>query len=257
MQFSGHDQETRYDVYNSAQKAYNQQIEKDQSGERPLHRPKTWMRLTRKKEKLEKKRNWYRKSGHESVLFVPCTTGEALKKAYEEKIAESAFKIKVIERSGKKLSDILHRKNPFKEENCGRNDCFICTSGGRGNCEKENVTYRIKCEEDCKKKDIYNGETSYNGYVRGKEHMHKYQMNDQDSMLIQHCNTVHGGRKVRFIMEITGSFHNDATKRQITEGIDIESTPTNRLMNRQTQWNMPSMPRCVITSLRDRQNNIN
>ena len=213
--------------------------------------------MERKKEKFEKRKNWYRTNGHESVVFVPCTTGETLKKAYEEKIAESSFKIKVIEKSGKKLSDILHKKDPFKEGNCGRTDCFVCTSGGRGNCEKENVTYRIRCEEDCKKKDIYNGETSYNGYVRGKEHIHKYQMNDPDSMLTQHCNIIHRGRRVRFRMDITGSYHNDATRRQITEGIDIKSTPTNRTMNRQNQWNMPNMPRCVTSRLIDRQDNIN
>ena len=53
-------------------------------------------------------------------------------------------------------------------------------------------------------------------------------------------------------MDVTGIFHKDATKRQITEGLQIERTPNNRLMNSKTEWNTPSMPACVVTRLSER-----
>ena len=252
MQYSGHTKTTRYDVYLSAKKAYEHQVRNDQTGEEPLYRPKTWRKTERKKEKREKKHNWYKANGTESVIFVPCTPDERLKKAFEEQIRVSPFNIKVIEKSGRKLKDVLHKKNPFKASKCERPDCFICTTDGRGDCMKENVTYKIECTEGCELKDIYQGESSYNGYTRGSEHLHKYNNNDPNSMLIQHCNVSHRGEKVRFKMDVTGSYHNDATKRQITEGLEIERTPTNRLMNSKTEWNTPSMPSCVVTRLSER-----
>ncbi len=143
MQYSGHSKTTRYDVYQSAKKAYEHQLRKDETGEEPLYRPKTWRKTERKKEKREKRKNWYKANGTESVIFVPCTPDERLKKAFEEKIRASPFNIKVIEKSGKKLKDVLHKKNPFNKSKCERPDCFICTTNGKGDCTKENVTYKI------------------------------------------------------------------------------------------------------------------
>ena len=160
MQYSGYDKEVRYDVYQAARSAYEAQIQRSRDEDVPLYRPKTWKKIERKKRKIEKKRNWYKTNGNESVIFVPCTPKETLKKVYEREIEKSPFKIKVVERSGRKLKDILHKKDPFKSLQCGRNDCFVCTSNGKGDCTKENVTYIIQCTENFQKKDIYPGETS-------------------------------------------------------------------------------------------------
>ena len=252
MQYSGHNRTTRYDVYNSAKKAYERQVEKSRTDAEPLYRPKTWRRVARKKGKIEKRKNWYKTNGNESVIFVPCTPNETLKKAYEQKIDESPFNIKVIERGGKKLKDVLHKKDPFKSKDCGRDNCFVCTTGGKGDCTKENVNYSIQCMGECNNRDIYHGESSYNTYTRGCEHLQKFNKKDTKSMLVQHCNLVHQGQETNFQMNVTGTFHNDSTKRQITEGLQIERTPTNRLMNSKTEWNMPSMPSCVVTRLSER-----
>ena len=173
-------------------------------------------------------------------------------KSYQDHIRNSGFKIKVVEQSGTKLKDLLHRKDPFKEQSCQRQDCFVCTSGGKGNCRKENINYKISCTENCYQKDVYQGETSYNAYTRGGEHLTKYQKNDQKSMLLQHCNIVHDGRRVKFRMDVIEYFHHDPTKRQISEGLNIEKTPKNRLMNSKSEWNTPQMPQCTVTRLSER-----
>ena len=39
-----------------------------------------------------KKRSWYKREGAESVIFVPCTANEELKKKYEQKtVAEKMY----------------------------------------------------------------------------------------------------------------------------------------------------------------------
>ena len=118
LQFSGYDKEFRFDVYNGANKAYQKLMNESNRGLRPLHRPKNWKRSERQLEKEQKKRTWYKQGGAESVVFVPCTPNEQLKKKYEQEITKSGFNIKVVERSGIKIKDILHKKNPFKKENC-------------------------------------------------------------------------------------------------------------------------------------------
>ena len=47
-------------------------------------------------------------------------------------------------------------------------------------------------------------------------------------------------------MNVTGTFHRDPTLRQISEGIDIEDTPQERLMNTRNEWNTPLVPQTVI-----------
>ena len=44
----------------------------------------------------------------------------------------------------------------------------MCREDGKRTCERQSVTYDIKCAE-CN--DIYIGETSRSMYTRGKEHM--------------------------------------------------------------------------------------
>ena len=158
-----------------------------------------------------------------------------MKRAFEEEIKKSKFKIKVVEQTRTKLKDILHKKDPFKQDRCDRADCFVCTTGGKGNCSRENTSYQISCTEECQIRDLYEGETSSNSYTRGGEHLQKYVNNHQNSMLIEHCNIAHDGRRVKFRMDVTRTYHRDSTKRRIAEGIRIRRTPKSRLMNSKSE----------------------
>ena len=51
------------------------------------------------------------------MIFVPYTPGEKLKKAYEEEIRKSELKIKVVEQTGTKIKDILHKNCDFFIDN--------------------------------------------------------------------------------------------------------------------------------------------
>ena len=117
LQYSGFDKEFRYDVVNAANNAYKKINQKVEEGVRKLHRPK------------------------ETVIFVPYTESSKLKKMYQNEIKKSNCKIKVVEKSGRTLKSILKKTNPFKEDRCKRQDCFICSSEGSGQCDRANITY--------------------------------------------------------------------------------------------------------------------
>ena len=249
MQYSGYDQTFRYTVAKSAINAYKTIRDNEERGFRPMHRPKNWRRTERIMEKEEKKKSWYKQGGFDTVLFIPTTPDGKLKGMYEKAIRKSGIRMKVVERTGRTLKSQLQTSNPFKEPNCGRNDCFVCTTYGQGNCNTESVTYRIDCSGGECEKDIYKGETNYNGYTRGKEHMSRFAARDvSNSPLWRHCLEQHGGEPQTFLMSITGTYRNDTMLRQISEAVQINNMDPGQRMNDRAEWNMTRIPRTVITT---------
>jgi hypothetical protein len=248
MQFSGYTQPFRFHVVYSALNAMKLIREKEALGIRPINRPKEWRWLEREKEKLEKKRSWYKSGGFDSVLFVPSTPGGELKRLYQREIIKSGLRIKVVEKTGATLKSRLQTSNPFKGRQCDRDDCFICVSGGKGNCNSEGITYEIKCMSECNEKDIYKGESADNGYTRGMKHKTDLRArNANNSPLWRHCRDVHHGEMQEFQMNVTGTFKDDAMLRQITEAIQIDNVAPGKLMNTRAEWNMTRVPRATVT----------
>ena len=247
MQYSGYSQAVRFNVVNSALHAIEVIEKKEESGVRPRNRPKEWKRMEREEEKRQKRCNWYRKSGFDSVLFVPSTPEGKLKTMYQKEIVQSGFRIKVVETTGATLKRQLQTSNPFKKKQCGRLQCFVCTSGGSGDCNTEGITYKIECKGNCSTKNIYNCESSENGFTCRLKHITDLAAhNESNSPLWRHCKEVRGGEMQRFRMSITGNFRNDPMLRQISEAIQIESTPPELLMNTRSEWNMTRVPRAIV-----------
>ena len=249
MQYSGYKQTMRYDVTKSAMNAYQLMMDNEANGIRPINRPKTWNREERNRQKVRKRKEWYKQGGFDSVLFIPSTPRSKLKHMFEDAIRKSGIRIKVVERTGRTLKSQLQTSNPFREGGCGRIDCFVCTTSRRGNCQTESVTYRIEClGEDCRKKR-YKGETASNAYTRGHKHLTDLTgRNLTNSPLWRHCLEEHSGEEQSFQMLVTGSYKNDAMLRQIAEAVQIENSDVGTLMNDRTEWNMTPVPRSTITT---------
>ena len=249
MQRSGYEQRMKYEVVNSAIKAYKTMVANEENDTRPIHRPKNWKRVERDEQKERKKRNWYKQGGFDSVLFVPTTPKSKLKMMYNNVIRESGIRVRVVERTGRTLKSELQVSNPFATGNCGRTDCFVCTTTGKGNCNTESVTYKIKCmSENCSRK-TYIGETGGNAYTRGGEHLGRLMARNIDqSPLWRHCVEEHGGQMQGFGMEVTGTHRNDAMIRQISEAVKIDRMDSETLMNDRAEWNMTPLPRTVIST---------
>ena len=82
LQTSGYDKKFRVEILKSIIKAWKSILEKDRTGERPLHRPRNFMKAERKNEKNDKKLNWFKgRNGNtfSSVLMVPITPNGELK----------------------------------------------------------------------------------------------------------------------------------------------------------------------------------
>ena len=249
MQFSGYGQNFRYEVTKSAIDAYQTMKNNEENDVRPIHRPKNWQRMQRIDAKEKKEKNWYKQGGFDSVLFVQSTPNSQLKKAYDHAIRNSGLRIRVVERTGRTLKSELQRSNPFKTGNCGRADCFVCTTTRKGNCQTESITYSIGCRGENCTRNVYKGETASNAYTRGREHLKNLAARNIDqSPLWRHCVDEHAGEIQGFDMRVTGSYRNDSMIRQITEAVQIERTNTDTLMNDRAEWNMTSLPRTVISN---------
>ena len=66
------------------------------------------------------------------VMFVPYTKHSELAlrlRESEEKMEEmTGYRIKIVEKGGTKLVDILHKANPWAGEDCRRPGCLLCES---------------------------------------------------------------------------------------------------------------------------------
>ena len=132
LQTSGYDQDIRLEILKSIIKGWKSILEKDKTGERPLHRAREFERETRINEKSEKKTNWYKgKDGKtfDSVLMVPVTPEGELKRVIEEKAKNANLKIKIVEKAGQKLNTYLRKYDKTQsDEICKEKDCLICTN---------------------------------------------------------------------------------------------------------------------------------
>ena len=97
----------RYEVVDSALKAYKTRNEADKEGELPLHRPKEWRKDEREQEKGRKKTtgtSW-------AVIFLPATPNSQLQRKYQKEIKRQRFKIKVVEKAGIAIKRLFQRSD--------------------------------------------------------------------------------------------------------------------------------------------------
>ena len=96
-----------------------------------------------------------RKNKTKAVLFVPYTHGSVLAKrlreAEESMLETTGYKLKIVERGGSKLEDLLHRSDPSQGQDCERQGCLLCSTKlktGKNTsqcCSKRNLVYKTYC----------------------------------------------------------------------------------------------------------------
>ena len=246
MQFSGFSTKFRYEVVDSALRAYDEIHRKVEQGERPLYRSYDWEREERDREKKEKRLGWYKRGGYDSVIFIQSTPGSELKRRFQAEVDRSGLRIRVVEKAGRSVKSALQRSDPFKSNTCDRGECLVCDTGGKGSCSKEGVNYEIVCV-GCGE-GTYHGETSKNGFTRGKKHLQELDGRSASSVIWRHCSERHGGTIQDFTMNITGNYRNDAMLRQISEAVRINNTPREQLINNRSEWNYLQFPRVTVNN---------
>ena len=220
---------------------------------RPIHRPREWKQEERTRQKERKILNWHQtKVGQISApLILDPTAGDMAK---EMKIVCSKFEevtgmhVTVKERAGEKNKHIA-KAEPLKAKSCGRDDCFSCSSGGGGNCEKNSSGYRVTCLT-CQRAGIessYEGETGRNGYTRGLEHLAALRLEDEENAMWKHCLIEHDGSVAEFEMKMLRSFKS-CLERQVNEAVRIMITSADIVLNSKSEFRQAPIIRVVPTN---------
>ena len=90
----------------------------------------------------------------------------------EEKLCGvTGWTYKVVERSGRKLGEILSAANVFQQESCGRKNCRACRDSEKPiNCRRTGLLYQTTCtacvDEDGNPTALYIGESSRSAMER-------------------------------------------------------------------------------------------
>ena len=272
------EKETWYKNDNKDDDAEDQAVKKIHTSKTPSSRPTAWKRKGKRLKRLGGE-----KAQIKSVLFIPHTANSELATVLrdrENKLYETTGeKVKIVERAGKRLEDLLTKGDPWKGSDCQRPNCFICTTKiitGRDknkDCTRRNINYEIKCLT-CENEDlarieeeagdnlelkkqleekmqtpIYVGETSRSGYERGFEHLDMLATLSSNSVMLRHMLLKHGERdmsEIKWGMRIT-SYNRTAFERQLEEAVKIERTSKSNvnILNSRSEWASSALPRLV------------
>ena len=212
-----------------------------------------------------------------TVIFVPHTNNSELAVALREKEGRleeiTGDRIKIVERGGQKLENVLTGSDPWKGLDCGRKNCFLCITKSRmekksnRDCTKRNILYEIRCltcEEKAKpstedpereeeredfKTPVYIGESSRSAYERGFEHLNNYTSLNSKSQMLKHAVEDHSEMELddvkwgMFILE----YKRTSFERQIGEAVKIkEAASRTKILNSRSEWNQSSLPSLVM-----------
>ena len=98
-------------------------------------------------------------------------------------------RIRIVERVGPKMSNIVSNRSPWKTDRCGREECPPCHTKP-GSCRKLNPVYKITCMNCAAlgKETHYIGESSRSFYDRIREHTQALKDQNKSYAVTKHCN---------------------------------------------------------------------
>ena len=229
------------------------------------------------------------KSVVKAVMFVPYTHGSRLaKKLREAEVTledQTGYRLKIVERAGRRLEDMLHKSDPWEGTLCGRPKCLPCkTKKETGkyqtqSCVKRNAVYETWCVT-CAGKEMtgmdededddgsmsegvsdvegergkgsavakYIGETARSTFERGFEHLSDLLNLSHKSHMLRDYVEAHMGEdfsSMKFHMR-TLRFTRTAFERQILESVLIQENRGQTLLNSKSEFNRCSIPRITL-----------
>ena len=170
----------------------------------------------RRKGKQEETKNTTTTKKIKGVMFVPYTRHSELAlrlRENEEKMENlTGYRIKIVEKGGTKLVDILHKANPWAGQDCGRDGCLLCRSRrdegrkDKQDCRKRNMVYQTTCQT-CKERKEEEIEEKYK--EEGKKKV--------DEMKKGMKKYIYIGESNRSAFEIGREHHNDIAANRVAE----------------------------------------
>ena len=118
-------------------------------------------------------------------------------------------RMKFVEKGGTKIQDLIAKINPWKKQDCPRDDCRIwgCVEGQGGKCKSEGVCYSLQCIIclDSGKEPLYFRESFRTNYERTCEHWKGHQKEQGDNPLWKHILGENQGVKQRFQAKVVST----------------------------------------------------
>ena len=143
-----------------------------------------------------------------------------------------------------------------EETKCGRENCVVHTSGGKGNCNKQGAVYQgicVCCEQN-NVRSVYFGETGKSTFVRGKQHLTAIGDpvgKQRGNAFAKHIMEKHNGnRNIKFRFNVVKTFKKPM-ERQIREGVEIARAEVDMLLNSKLDHYQPQMRRVRFTQFFD------
>ena len=229
----------------------------------------------------EKKKQCEGKTTAKAVIYVPYTHGSKLAKLMREAEAKledlTGYRLKVVERGGTKLENILHKSNLWEGKDCQRKNCLLCDTklktgkNTRQSCSKRNAVYETWCAtcenrdrdekhgsggdesgSEGKKSEItlhkYIGETSRSVHERGMENLLDARSLNSGSHILKHYLESHEMEEldqIEFNMKVL-RFPKTAFERQIYESVAIQENRLHNLLNSKSEFNRCAIPRLTL-----------
>ena len=135
------------------------------------------------------------------------------------------FRVKVVERAGTSLQNLLSQTSIWRGLPCGRGECVSCNQGGEEvpPCTRSNVVYEnicLSCNPGALKKgdleaqetdqpSLYVGESSRSLQERMVEHWGSYRRREEVSHIRKHQDLQHPGQEPAFLVKAVSyrAFH--------------------------------------------------
>ena len=247
MQFSGYEKALRHEIISKALKVQDRNISKyDREGVRYI--PSRNSYNERRKNRKEKRKNWFSKDGkHETVMFVEATENSELKYKVQAAAKRNKIKVKVLEKSGISMKSILQKSDPFDKIDCQRRECVMCNSTDvitEVDCRSRGCVYEMVCSlcKDKLKNEKYRGQTGRSMYERMKGHFQDWNGKDDTSALLKHANDNHNGSDFPIEIDVVARCFGKPTCRLITESVLIDDMDPAESMNRKEEWGYVKLP---------------
>ena len=116
LRASGYPHHYRAQILRSGITGFRKKQKVEQDGGRPVNRPDSSNRTQRKKKKFVEVKNWYKRGGNDTVLFVPATPGAEPANRIIERATHNNqgrnWNVKVVETAGRTIKSQLQKSDP-------------------------------------------------------------------------------------------------------------------------------------------------
>ena len=164
--------------------------------------------------------------------MVEGTPHDLLPTEIDKILKQANLKVKVKQRPGNKVKDLLCRSNPFNSVKCFDTECKVCVLKP-GLCKKRETVYSIECH-GCSGdyKDI--GESSRSLGERFGEHLTGFRKQSPTSVFHNHKIDFHNGNDIELRLKVLSSHRGDPMRRQVSEGVNIAELQPK--LNQKEEW---------------------